>query len=45
MSVAGGNDSVRYLAAGTYYLILTSLDATSVGRFGLAWEERLVSTV
>lgn len=39
-SVQGGNDSVRYLAAGTYYLILTSLDGTSVGRFALAWEER-----
>ena len=45
VSVAGGNDSVRYLAAGTYYLILTSLDATSIGRFALAWEERLVSTL
>lgn len=45
ISVVGGNDSVRYLAAGTYYLILTSLDATSVGRFGLAWEERPVIVV
>lgn len=45
VSVVGGNDSVRYLAAGTYYLILTSLDATSVGRFGLAWEERPVIVV
>lgn len=42
LSVQGGNDSVRYLAAGTYYLILTSLDGTSVGRFALAWEERIV---
>lgn len=40
ISVSGGNDSARYLAAGTYYLVLTSLDATSVGRFALAWEER-----
>lgn len=40
LSVQGGNDSVRYLAAGTYYLILTSLDGASVGRFALAWEER-----
>lgn len=40
-SVSGGNDSSRYLAAGTYYLVLTSLDATSVGRFVLAWEERV----
>ena len=38
-SVQGGNDSVRYLAAGTYYLILESLGGTSVGRFALAWEE------
>lgn len=40
LSVQGGNESVRYLAAGTYYLILTSLDGTSVGSFALAWEER-----
>lgn len=40
VSVSGGNDSVRYLAAGTYYLSLASLDGTSVGRFALAWEER-----
>ena len=39
-SVQGGNDSARYLAAGTYYLILESLNGTSVGRFALAWEER-----
>jgi len=39
-SVSGGDDSARYLAAGTYYLVFTSLDATSVGRFALAWEER-----
>ena len=39
-SVSGGDDSARYLAAGTYYLVLESLDATSVGRFQLAWEER-----
>lgn len=39
-SVEGGNDSVRYLAAGTYYLVLTSLNGTSVGRFAIAWEER-----
>jgi hypothetical protein len=39
-SVSGGADSSRYLAAGTYYLVLSSLDATSVGRFVLAWEER-----
>lgn len=42
-SVSGGDDSVRYLAAGTYYLKLTSLNGTSVGRFALAWEERLTS--
>ena len=41
VSVQGGNDSVRYLAAGTYYLVLTSLDGTSVGRLALAWEERI----
>jgi hypothetical protein len=40
ISVQGGNDSVRYLAAGTYYLKLTSLVGTSEGRFSLAWEER-----
>lgn len=40
ISVSGGNDSVRYLAAGTYYLVLNSLDGTSVGRFAIAWEER-----
>lgn len=40
ISVSGGNDSVRYLAAGTYYLVLTSASGTSVGRFSLAWEER-----
>jgi hypothetical protein len=39
-SVSGGDDTVRYLAAGTYYLVLTSLSGTSVGRFSLAWEER-----
>lgn len=39
-SVSGGDDSSRYLAAGTYYLVLSSLDATSVGRFVLSWEER-----
>lgn len=39
-SVSGGDDSVRYLAAGTYYLKLTSLEGTSVGRFAIAWEER-----
>lgn len=39
-SVSGGDDTVRFLAAGTYYLILTSLDGTSVGRFAIAWEER-----
>lgn len=41
ISVSGGDDSVRYLAAGTYYLILTSVSGTSVGRFALAWEERV----
>lgn len=40
VSVSGGDESVRYLAAGTYYLQLTSLDATSQGRFVLSWEER-----
>ena len=40
ISVQGGNDSVRYLPAGIYYLALYSLDATSVGRFAIAWEER-----
>lgn len=40
LSVSGGNDSVRLLAAGQYYLILTSLVGTSVGRFNIAWEER-----
>lgn len=40
ISVRGGDDSERYLAAGTYYLILTSTTGTSVGRFALAWEER-----
>ena len=39
-SVQGGNDSARYLAAGTYYLVFNSLDGTSVGRIALAWEER-----
>lgn len=39
-SVSGGDDTVRYLAAGTYYLKLTSLNGTSVGRFAIAWEER-----
>ena len=39
-SVSGGDDSVRYLAAGTYYLKITSLDGTSEGRFAIAWEER-----
>lgn len=43
VSVRGGDDSARYLAAGTYYLVLTSLDGTSVGRFTLAWEERPAS--
>lgn len=40
ISVSGGNDSERYLAAGTYYLILTSTTGTSVGRFAIVWEER-----
>lgn len=40
ISVSGGDDSVRYLAAGTYYLVYSSLDATSQGRLVLAWEER-----
>lgn len=39
-SVSGGNDSVRYLAAGTYYLVVTSLSGTSEGRYAIAWEER-----
>ena len=39
-SVSGGDDSVRYLAAGTYYLKIISLDATAEGRFAIAWEER-----
>lgn len=39
-SVRGGDDTVRYLAAGTYYLKLTSVSGTSVGRFAIAWEER-----
>lgn len=40
VSVSGGDDTTRYLAAGTYYLTLTSLSGTSVGRFAIAWEER-----
>ena len=40
VSVRGGDDSARYLAAGTYYLVLSSLRRASVGRFTLAWEER-----
>ena len=43
VSVRGGDDSARYLAAGTYYLVLSSLNRTSVGRFTLAWEERPAS--
>lgn len=39
-SVSGGNDSVRFLAAGTYYLVITSLSGTSEGRYAIAWEER-----
>lgn len=39
-SVQGGDDTVRYLAAGTYYLKFTSTSGTSEGRFSLAWEER-----
>lgn len=40
VSVSGGADTTRYLAAGTYYLELTSVTGTSVGRFAIAWEER-----
>lgn len=39
-SVSGGDDSVRYLAAGTYYLVVSSLVGTSEGRYAIAWEER-----
>lgn len=40
ISVSGGSDTARYLSAGTYYIQLSSLDPTSVGRLILAWEER-----
>lgn len=40
VSVQGGDDTVRYLAAGTYYLKIISTTGTSEGRFSLAWEER-----
>jgi len=40
ISVRGGDDTVRYLPAGTYYLKLSSLSGTSEGRFAIAWEER-----
>lgn len=43
LSVQGGNDSVRYLAAGTYYLKFSSQSGTSEGRVALAWEERLIA--
>lgn len=40
LSVQGGNDTVRLLPAGTYYLKFTSLSGTAEGRIALAWEER-----
>ena len=40
VSVGGAPNSERYLPAGTYYLEFRSLDATSLGRYSLAWEER-----
>lgn len=42
ISVAGGIETSRYLSAGTYYLVMNSLDANSVGRFVLSWEERQI---
>lgn len=40
LSVGGARDSVRYLAAGDFYLQFISTSGTSEGRFSLAWEER-----
>lgn len=41
LSVSGGSGTQRYLAAGDYYLIFTSLVGTSEGRFAISWEERI----
>lgn len=40
ISVGGAENTQRYLAAGTYYLQLSSLSGTSEGRYYIGWEER-----
>lgn len=39
-TIGGGRGQERYLSAGSYYLIFSSLSGTSTGRYTIAWEER-----